>query len=92
MEPLEIAKQYLEENHPGMQGADLQVDKHDTKLDYNMVNNLQTHGITDDHVSDEDQQIVTASKTITMDDGTEIPKIFKLRIKDNNVQRVIESK
>lgn len=89
---IDIAKKYLEENHPLMNDANLEVHPHDTTLDYALVPHLESHGIDENHIDDDPQHIVVATKNFVTEDGAEIPKIFKIKVKDGQVASVLESK
>lgn len=90
METLDIVKNYLQENKPDFMDANVRIDDHIGGGDAHFIPLLDD--VNHEDISHENYQIATVSKMITLDDGIQIPKILKLTVKNNQVEKVIESK
>jgi hypothetical protein len=89
---LNVVRQYLQKNMPTFANAEIHLDTQDGSHDQHFAKSPLLPDVGSHHVDDNEYHVATVTTSVTVDGGAVIPKILKLTVKGDTVQRVIESK
>jgi hypothetical protein len=90
MMPLDIAKEYIKNNLPHMEDATLTINEHNPQTDMHLIPHLD--GVNENHLSQDVYHVVTAHKDATTEDGNTISSIVKIKVQNDAIQTVLQSK
>jgi len=90
MDATQLVKNYLQVNNPGFLDANIDIDSHSGASDSHFVRHIDA--VNSGDVNHDEYQIATVTKNITLGDGLTIPKIFKFTIRNNQIDKIVESK
>ena len=92
MELIDTVKNWMAANRPHMSTDNIHLDTQDGANDMHFAKSSLLPGVTSEHVNEDDYHVATVTDSITVEGGFVIPKIIKLTVKNNEVQKVLESK
>lgn len=90
LDPLNVAKDYVDANFPGMKGGVFTSRTHDPQKDLHLVQHLDD--VEDVHLDEDPYHVVSVQKDIELHGGVVIPSILKLKVKDGAVTSILGSK
>jgi hypothetical protein len=91
MDPVNVAKQYIEENMPHMADGNFSVNTHEPQHDLPFTDHID--GVDSSHLDIDQYHVVTVHKENKTEDDHVVNSFVKIKVgSDNNIKQVLLSK